>query len=191
MPDDASPRRSGAAAGERRKAMRRGAGVVEGPMDHFVSTYTNRIDAKGRVSVPAQFRNILARDGFEGVFCYPALDSAALEAGGARLVETIHGLLDGLAPYSDERDHLATALFGVSEILRPDAEGRIILGERLKAHAGIADAATFVGLGDKFQIWEPTRFEAQLAAGRERLRELKRLLGARNRSGHSAGGAQE
>lgn len=158
-------------------------------MDHFVSTYTNRIDAKGRVSVPAQFRNILARDGFEGVFCYPALDSEALEAGGTRLVETIHGLLDGLAPYSDERDHLSTALFGVSEILKLDAEGRVILGDRLKTHAGITDAATFVGLGDKFQIWEPQRFVAQLAAGRERLRELKRLLGASNRSGQSAEGA--
>lgn len=160
-------------------------------MDHFVSTYTNRIDAKGRVSVPAQFRNILARDGFEGVFCYPSLDTQALDAGGNQLIETINSLLGDLEPYSDERDHLSTALFGVSEILRLDAEGRIVITERLKTHAGIADTATFVGLGDKFQIWEPDRFEAQLAAGRDRLRELKKLLGAGRRSGGDAEGTRE
>jgi MraZ protein len=160
-------------------------------MDHFVSTYTNRIDAKGRVSVPAPFRTILAKDGFAGVFCYPALDSAALDAGGNRLVETIHGLLDNLDPYSDERDHLATALFGVSEILKLDADGRVILSDRLKAHTGISDQATFVGLGDKFQVWEPKRFEAQAATGRERLRELKQLLGAARRGSAGSDGARE
>jgi len=160
-------------------------------MDHFVSTYTNRIDAKGRVSVPAQFRNILAKEAGEGVFCYPALDAEALDAGGNRLIETIHGLLDNLDPYSDERDHLATALFGVSEMLTLDSTGRVILGDRLKSHAGITDSVTFVGLGDKFQIWEPSRFEAHQAKGRERLRELKQLLGAARRSGAGPTGARE
>lgn len=160
-------------------------------MDHFVSTYTNRIDAKGRVSVPAPFRNILAKESCEGVFCYPALDEEALDAGGNRLIETIHGLLDDLNPYSDERDHLATALFGVSEMLKVDADGRVILSERLKAHAGITDAVTFVGLGDKFQIWEPSRFEAHLAEGRERLREFKQLLGAARRNGAGPTGGRE
>lgn len=160
-------------------------------MDHFVSTYTNRIDAKGRVSVPAPFRNILAKESCEGVFCYPALDEQALDAGGNRLIETIHGLLDNLNPYSDERDHLATALFGVSEMLKLDTDGRVILSEKLKAHAGIEDAVTFVGLGDKFQIWEPGRFEANLAAGREQLRELKQLLGAARRPGAGPTGGRE
>ena len=160
-------------------------------MDHFVSTYTNRVDAKGRVSVPAPYRNILAKEACEGVFCYPALDEEALDAGGNRLIETIHTLLDNLNPYSDERDHLATALFGVSEMLKLDADGRVILSEGMKSHAGITDAATFVGLGDKFQIWEPSRFEANLAKGRERLRELKELLGAARRSGTGPAGARE
>jgi len=160
-------------------------------MDHFVSTYTNRVDAKGRVSVPAPFRNILAKEACEGVFCYPALDEEALDAGGSRLIETIHTLLDNLDPYSDERDHLATALFGVSEMLRLDADGRVILSEQLKNHAGITDSVTFVGLGDKFQIWEPSRFEAHLAKGRERLRELKQLLGAARRSGAGPAGGRE
>ena len=78
-------------------------------MDQFVSTFTNRVDAKGRVSVPVSFRNVLAKDGFEGIYCYPSLDDAALDAGGQRLVDKIQHLLEALAPYSDERDHLAMA----------------------------------------------------------------------------------
>ena len=46
-------------------------------MDRFVSNYTLRLDAKGRVSVPAPFRAVLARDGFEGIYCYPTLGRPA------------------------------------------------------------------------------------------------------------------
>jgi MraZ protein len=160
-------------------------------MDQFVSTYTNRIDTKGRVSVPASFRSILAKDECEGVFCYPALDETAIDAGGNSLISTIHGLLGNLPPFSDERDYLSTALFGVSEMLKFDSDGRVILTERLREHAGIKDQATFVGMGDKFQIWAPQRFETRLEEGRKRLRELKQLLGASRRTGPNAGGERE
>src|SRR5680860_1909164 len=81
-------------------------------MDQFVSTFTNKIDTKGRVSVPASFRTVLAKDGLDGIYCYPSLDAPALDAGGQRLIDKINHLVEDLAPYSDERDQLATALFG-------------------------------------------------------------------------------
>ena len=58
-------------------------------MDQFVSSFTNKIDSKGRVSVPASFRAILAKEGGDGVYCYPSLDAPALDAGGIRLVNQI------------------------------------------------------------------------------------------------------
>ncbi|MBA4182296.1 MAG: division/cell wall cluster transcriptional repressor MraZ, partial [Anaerolinea sp.] len=131
-------------------------------MDRFVSNYTLRLDAKGRVSIPAPFRAVLARDGFEGLYCYPALDQPALDAGGHSLLAEIEELLNGFPAYSDQRDELSLALYGTSETLKPDGEGRVILSEPLKAHAGITEAVSFVGLGHKFQIWEPGRFRAQL-----------------------------
>ncbi len=67
-------------------------------MDQFVSTFTNKIDAKGRVSVPVSFRTVLAKDGFEGIYCYPSLDDSALDAGGQRLVGKIQLLLANIAP---------------------------------------------------------------------------------------------
>ena len=51
-------------------------------MDRFLSHVTMRLDAKGRVSVPASFRAALARDGYEGLYVHPSLDRPALDAGG-------------------------------------------------------------------------------------------------------------
>jgi MraZ protein len=149
-------------------------------MNRFVSNFTNRLDSKGRVSIPASFRAVLARDGFEGLYVHPALDAPALDSGGHALLNEIDAFLSTLAPYSDERDQLSTALFGTSEILKVDPEGRVILTDTVKAHAGITDAVTFVGLGHKFQIWEPRAFVAHLEAARTRVRDLKRVLGNRS-----------
>ena len=125
-------------------------------MDRFLSHYANRFDAKGRVSVPAPFRAVLARENFEGVFAHPSLESPALDCGGSALIDEISGLLDSMPPYSRDREDLATALLGTAEILRFDSEGRITLGERMRASIGLQDEAMFVGQGRKFQIWERT-----------------------------------
>jgi MraZ protein len=146
-------------------------------MVRFVSHYTLRLDAKGRVSIPASFRGVLARDGFEGLYCYPALDLPALDAGGNALFAEIEALIARFPPYSEQRDRFSVALYGTSETLKVDGEGRIVLTEPLKAHAGIKDTVTFVGLGHKFQIWEPGRFRTQLAEATETVRTLKRRLG--------------
>ena len=148
-------------------------------MDRFVSHFSLRIDAKGRVSIPAPFRAVLARDGFEGLYCYPTLDRPALDAGGNALLKEIEALIAGFPPYSDEREQFSAALYSPSEILKVDGEGRVILSEPLKSHAGITDAVAFAGLGHKFQIWEPGRFRAELAEATEKVRALKRQLGTR------------
>jgi MraZ protein len=147
-------------------------------MDQFVSHHMLRLDAKGRVSVPASFRAVLARDGFDGLYCHPALDRPALDAGGNALIAEIEALLTGFPPYSEEREQFSLALFGTSETLKIDGEGRVMLSEAHKAHAGIADAVMFVGLGHKFRIWEPSRFRAELAEATDKVRAFKAELGA-------------
>ena len=159
-------------------------------MDRFVSNYMLRLDAKGRVSIPAPYRAVLARDAFDGLYCYPALDQPAVDAGGNALLAEIETLIARYPPYSDERDTFALALYGTSETFKIDGEGRVILSDALKAHAGIADAIAFVGLGHKFQIWEPGRFRAQLAEATGTVRALKKQLGSRV-AAHEAQGARE
>src|SRR5580704_17377047 len=142
-------------------------------MDRFVSHYMLRLDAKGRVSVPAPFRAVLARDGFDGLYCYPALDRPALDAGGHALLGEIEALITGFSPYSDRREQFSLALYGTSETLKIDGEGRVMLTDTLKAHAGITDTVSFVGLGHKFQIWDPSRFCLELAETTEKVRAFK------------------
>ncbi len=142
-------------------------------MDRFVSHHAGRIDAKGRVSIPAAFRAVLARDGFDGLYVHPSLDQPALDCGGKALLAEIDGMLAALSPFSPERDHFATALLGTSEVLKPDSEGRVILSDALKSQAHIRETLVFVGHGQKFQIWEPERFAQHLTAARERVRNFR------------------
>lgn len=159
-------------------------------MDRFVGNVTLRLDSKGRVSIPATFRSVLARDGFEGLYCYPALDRPAIDAGGKALMSEIEALIARYAPFSEEREQFALALYGTSETLKIDGEGRVSLSESLKRHAGIADAVTFVGLGHKFQIWEPGRFQNELAEATRKVRALKAELSSQG-TARTAPGARE
>lgn len=157
-------------------------------MDRFVSTFTNKIDAKGRVSIPAPFRAVLERDGYGstslgGIYCYPSLDAPALDAGGERLAKKIDGLLSGLPDYSDERDELSVALYGDVQVLGIDGDGRIVLPEGLRRHAGLDGSVTFVGLGDKFQMWEPGAFEKRRTLARNKVQSTRKLFGAGKRHG--------
>jgi transcriptional regulator MraZ len=159
-------------------------------MDRFVSNFTLRLDSKGRVSIPAPFRSVLSRDGFEGLYCYPTLDRPALDAGGHALLAEIEALIAQFNPFSDQRERFAAALYGTSEVLKMDGEGRVVLPEALKAHAGITEAVAFVGLGNKFQIWEPNRFRNELAEATEQVRALKKQLGSQG-AAPKAQGARE
>jgi MraZ protein len=136
----------------------------------FLSTFVNRVDRKGRVSVPATFRSTLATHRHPNQvvlmpsFKYPALDGT----GSDHLTEMMEGL-NTLDQYSDRRDDLAL-MFADSTSLQIDGEGRILLPEELKEHAHIADEVAFVGLGTMFQMWEPGRFKAHRAEARARSR---------------------
>jgi len=159
-------------------------------MDRFVSNTTLRLDSKGRVSIPASFRSVLGRDGFDGLYCYPALALPAIDAGGNALMAEIEALIDRYAPFSEQREQFALALYGTSETLKIDGEGRVSLSEALKRHAGITEAVTFVGLGHKFQIWEPGRFQNELAEATDKVRALKAQLGSQS-AARNALGARE
>lgn len=150
-------------------------------MSGFVSHYTNRLDAKGRVSIPAPFRQVLSRDGHEGLYCFPSLHQTAVDAGGHQLIGEIQKRLDGLATLTADHDALSTALFGASETLKIDGDGRVVLSDMIREHACISDQVTFVGQGYKFQFWEPERFKAHRAEA------LKLAMQA---VGRSAGGGQ-
>ena len=91
----------------------------------------------------------------------------------------IRASLANFEPFSEDHEYLSTTLIGESEILKIDQDGRVVLSDAIKAHAGIADQVTFVGQGYKFQIWEPDRFAAYREEAKNRLRDIRKRLGSR------------
>jgi MraZ protein len=155
-------------------------------MDGFVATFSNRLDQKGRVSVPASFRAVLARDGQDGLYCYPALDRPAIDGGGAQLKEAIAKRLAVFQTFSEDHESLATAFYGESRVLKIDPDGRVVLPEEFREYAGITEMAVFVGQGFKFQIWEPGRFAERQRETRAHLRAVTRGLGLGNPTAQSS-----
>ena len=125
----------------------------------FLSTYENRIDKKGRVSVPASCRSHLSNLGYNGIICYPSFNNASIEACSQDRIEKIYNTTDSLNPCEEKRDFFATSILSESINLQFDSEGRISLTPKLLNHAKIKNSMVFVGQGKTFQIWEPTIFE--------------------------------
>lgn len=147
-------------------------------MPPFLSTVVNRLDAKGRVSVPATFRQILSQENLQGVYCIPSFVAPALEAFGAALLTQAEARLAKYDPlFSSEYDDEAYAILGRAQFLKLDDEGRITVPSDLIEHTGITDRVCFVGLGTKFQIWDPLKFEDD---------RLKRIERARSRRSSGA-----
>ena len=125
----------------------------------FLSSFENKIDKKGRVSVPATFRSYLNTLGYNGFVSYPSFNHSALEACSQDRIEKLSSTIDSLNPFEEKRDYFATSVLSESEIHQFDTEGRVSISEKLLNHAKIRNNVLFVGLGRTFQIWEPTNFD--------------------------------
>ncbi|MBD1135018.1 division/cell wall cluster transcriptional repressor MraZ [Pelagibacterales bacterium SAG-MED47] len=125
----------------------------------FLSTFENKLDKKGRVSVPASFRSYLSNLGYNGVVCYPSFNNQSIEAWPQDRLEKISNAIDSLSPFEEKRDFFATSILSESENFQFDSEGRISLTQKLLKHTKIKNKILFVGQGKTFQIWEPTIFE--------------------------------
>ena len=134
----------------------------------FLSTYENKIDKKGRVSVPASFRSHLSNLGYNGVVCYPSFNNQSLEAWPQDRIEKISDTINALNPFEEKKDYFATSILSESVNLQFDSEGRISLTPKLLKHAKIKNSMLFVGQGKTFQIWEPTLFEKFRAQSRKK-----------------------
>ena len=125
----------------------------------FLSSYENKLDKKGRVSVPATFRSHLSSMGYNGFISYPSFNHSALESCSQDRIEKLSNTIDSLNPFEEKRDYFATSILSESVNLQFDTEGRVSLTEKLLQHANIKNNILFVGLGKTFQIWEPKTFE--------------------------------
>jgi MraZ protein len=143
----------------------------------FLSTYVNKVDRKGRVSVPASFRAAVAGQSFAGIVTFRSFKTAAIEGSGIDRIEEMSARLDALEQFSEDYDNLAS-IFADAQQLPFDGEGRVVLPEELVGHAGISESAAFVGLGRTFQIWEPEAHKRHQGEMRERAKRQGTTLPA-------------
>ena len=134
----------------------------------FLSSFENKLDKKGRVSVPASYRSYLSNLGYNGVICYPSFNNQSIEAWSQDRIEKISNTIDSLNPLEEKRDFFATSILSESINLQFDSEGRNSLTSKLIKHAKRKSSMLFVGQGKTFQIWEPKLFEKFKAKARKK-----------------------
>lgn len=142
----------------------------------FLSTFSNKIDSKGRVSVPAQFRLSLTNENFSGIVVYESFVNECIEGCDMDRIKRLSDSIDNLDPFSDERDAFATTILGGAVQLSFDTDGRVILPESLLKKSAIKDRVVFVGKGPTFEIWQPEKFENYAAKAKESAKEKRSLL---------------
>lgn len=136
----------------------------------LVGRFVNKIDKKGRVSVPKPFRDAFKDQAFAGLYAYPLFKFPAIEACGEDFMARVSASLDDLDMFSDEQDELASVIMENAHPLGFDPEGRVVLPPELLEHAGIIDQALFVGRGTRLQIWSPDTYTSHAKQTFERAR---------------------
>ena len=160
----------------------------------FLGTHENRFDAKGRVSIPAGFRTVLRNQLTEGnalMILRPSHTLPCIEAWPATAFSRLTEPLDRLDMFSDEHDDLAAALYADAYPMDPDREGRIILPDFLREHAGLENSpmVSFMGLGRIFQIWEPEAARQRRADARQKSRRVSIPAAGNGTAGRGEGAA--
>jgi MraZ protein len=152
-------------------------------MAQFIGTHQNKLDAKGRVSIPASFRSVLKQMSHVGesslvapLVLRPSHQHSCIEGWTQKGFEALSVPLEGYDQLSEEHEILAMALFGDACSMETDKEGRILLPASLAAHAGLREDVVFIGMDKTFQIWEPTAGARRQAEVREKANALRLTL---------------
>jgi MraZ protein len=127
-------------------------------MSLFLSSYENRLDTKGRISVPATFRAAVSSETFAGVVLYRSFTNKCIEGLSMSRMEQLAAATDKMGVFDNTLDDLSAMLFADARPLQFDVTGRIVIPDDLLKHAGIKNTALFVGRGNSFQIWNPSDF---------------------------------
>lgn len=137
---------------------------------------TNRIDSKGRVSVPPSFRpNLRKSDTDPADFVLrPSELHPCIEGWPKDIIAAMAQPAAEIDPFDEAAEDRALLWYGTAVEPSMDKEGRISLPKEMAAMAGITDEVMFIGVGSRFQIWAPAAGAARLAEVAERRRASSR-----------------
>ena len=143
----------------------------------FRGSDTFKVDAKGRVSIPAPFRRVIEasdpdwREGLRPniVVVYGAAQQDWLEVYTMKAIEEIDGQIEDMQRGSAERLLLEERMYGQSFEAQIDEDGRLVLPQRYREKIGLTSEAFFISAGDYFNIWKPETYEAKAGARSRRV----------------------
>ena len=141
-------------------------------MTQFVGKFLNKIDKKGRVSVPALWRRKLLGAEFSGIVAQLTNGYNSVDGYSQKYLERYQEWLDKQDPLLEGNEYEATLIFG-SSMLPFDKEGRVLLPDLIRKKAKLKNDALFVGMGRRFRIWEPSSFEGYEDKAREYMNKRK------------------
>jgi len=120
----------------------------------FVGTHEHSLDVKGRLVLPAKFRSHFSGDAYLTMYagCIALWTPESFDAMAARLKEQVRN--------GEVEAQAYRALAPSSELVRPDAQGRVMISERLREHASLEHEVAICGALDRIEIWNPTRWAA-------------------------------
>jgi MraZ protein len=145
----------------------------------FFDTITNKVDAKGRVSLPSDYRAIV-KEFDTSIVCYRSFTRPCIEGCTEGMMENLaNDILTTHDFFSEEQDELTDLIFGDAKKVSFDSTGRTLLSEKFLKHAGIKDKAVFVGKGNKFQIWNEKDWEKEQEEIRQRALRRRPFLKTR------------
>ena len=147
-------------------------------MNLFLSQYVNKIDKKGRVSLPSAFRKILPKQNKNELILFKSIKFPAIDGCSYERINKIAERIDELDLFSDDQDDFSTSIFSETIPTQMDKEGRFLIPDFLKKYSNIIDEVTFIGQGNYFQIWESKAVIEHQKTSRARLISQKKTLGS-------------
>ena len=147
---------------------------------NFIGSATHKLDAKGRVSLPSDYREVLKAHGSPDHFVLIPADEvdpmhvALTPAGHAELIAALTD-----QDYDSPEEEQATRLryIGNARPISVEEGGRFVLSRDLREAIGLRDAVRFVGDGGTFQLWEPGACDARFAPEKKVRPRRVRLAG--------------
>lgn len=125
-----------------------------------------KVDAKGRLSIPAKFRRVFEScdtDWVSGnrpqlVIVYGPEHWQHLELYTMQAIEEIDAQIDRMPRGTPERRWLERLMHGTAEEAEIDGDGRLLLPQKLREKIGLEDRAYFIASGDYLRLWNPDTY---------------------------------
>jgi MraZ protein len=130
-------------------------------MTFFTSEFESKLDAKGRLVLPARIKSqlplgegneLVIRRGFEPcLIIYPMVE-----------FKKVFSKISGLSEFNEEYRKLQRNFFSGTATVELDSNGRFVIPKNLLGYAGLEKELVLVGMGNKVEVWNPSTYEKHL-----------------------------